>query len=760
MKYTEKNRRIIQALQVRAVYKLVRYVTVILLAWLVPFGSVEATEVRLALILDKSASMEGEKIRALREACKLATALLDGSVTLIAFDSNAHRSPTLPINDVASRTKVNGLIDQIGVSGDTNYLDALKELNQLPRGTVAIFCSDGLNRHGTPSQVTDLARSAPGPIHTIAIGAESGAIDLLTQIAATSQGSAVRIDNPQQLIETLVRIAMRIGDYQAYEPRTASLDFDGVVGEFIAIGIDSAPAVAVRNTAGEKSSQLRSPWLTHIASLREQVVVRRFRIDGQKDLRVTATETRSSLGRLARILRRDLPNLELFIRDKQGDNIPKSMQFPVDLVFRLPDGTLCDSVPQSIKGHVELRDAVTGAILDKKPAIRTADGKRLQAMLQAPSVEGKAVTIVGEITDSSSGHEFHQQEQVTAITRELSPGLIFPESQFGKDFGQQSSNSGDISLGTVDIQTNRTDGLAWNVVVADMTDGSRIIPVKTKVEQISPTKDAPARIELFASIGTVRPGTYTGYLQFDPQSNAYVANRFARLPFHVQIVAPIESSGSLDLGELEIGTPSVVTVAIKNHAKALNATLKVAEVEFDGGTIIIETPKSVRLKQNAITTFDVRVTISELVQSRGVKIKTPLQIFWSEDSDPLVVPVVIGIGKVLAPPVITPDKVTIRARPSQDICNFEIKVRVSPTFSLPSRVKATLNPFNAFDGSRSDIATDIKITNEGKLTKAHREVGISGILIPPRNVGEFSTTLDIETAHGITTVPVLLKVEK
>ena len=172
---------------------------------------------RFAFVLDVSSSMdEGEKLPRLKEGAKLAIALLDGDLTVIAFCDHAHQSKQVTLSDPDSRRLAMEFIDSLGTGGGTNYLAAINALAAMPKGTVTLFASDGENNTGSDAKVLAAVRRAPGPIYTVGVETTKKAQQLLNKMAATSGGAAVHLDSAQKLTEHLLKLAQSFGYYRSH----------------------------------------------------------------------------------------------------------------------------------------------------------------------------------------------------------------------------------------------------------------------------------------------------------------------------------------------------------------------------------------------------------------------------------------------------------------------------------------------------------------------------------------------------------------
>lgn len=171
-----------------------------------------------ALVVDRSGSMAGDKLRAAVEGGKLFTAILPqgDAVRLVAFDGAAS-SATFRIDSSGGRDQALRWLDKLSARGGTDYLTALQAITESP--SAIVFLSDG-EHGGSPEAVLELVQRrfvGRTTIHTIAIQtvASSPAEKLLVDMAAATGGTFTRVEQSEQLVKALVGIAIRLGNYRA-----------------------------------------------------------------------------------------------------------------------------------------------------------------------------------------------------------------------------------------------------------------------------------------------------------------------------------------------------------------------------------------------------------------------------------------------------------------------------------------------------------------------------------------------------------------
>lgn len=156
----------------------------------------ERTPLRLALALDRSGSMQGEKLDTVKRCARFLVDRLDARdrVALITYDSHVDLLSSLSAPDP---DRLAGLIEGITPGGMTNlsggWLKALEELDRADDGIRrALLLTDGLANQGVvdPRQLTAIARSSgERGTSTTTVGVGDGfAEELLTDLSDAAGG--------------------------------------------------------------------------------------------------------------------------------------------------------------------------------------------------------------------------------------------------------------------------------------------------------------------------------------------------------------------------------------------------------------------------------------------------------------------------------------------------------------------------------------------------------------------------------------------
>ena len=166
--------------------------------------------VNVAIVIDKSGSMQGDKIRHARDAAKQALDRLGAgdTVSVIAFSDKVE--VVVPASSLAEREAVKAAIDRIQAGGSTALFsgvskgsEELRKNKQSDRVNRIVLLSDGIANVG-PSSPQDLGRlgtalSKEGiTVTTLGLGLDYNE-DLMVELALRSDGNHAFIKNREEL---------------------------------------------------------------------------------------------------------------------------------------------------------------------------------------------------------------------------------------------------------------------------------------------------------------------------------------------------------------------------------------------------------------------------------------------------------------------------------------------------------------------------------------------------------------------------------
>ena len=173
--------------------------------------------INVALVIDRSGSMHGERLAAAKKGVEAALERLgpDDIVSLVAYNHDV--DVLLPAGRLGSkRDEAERAINRLTASGTTALYDGVKEGGEQVRSfrsdmkvSRVVLLSDGLANVGpsTPREVAELGRKLAGQgitVSTIGLGLEYND-ELMQRLAAVSDGNHVFVERPSDLAEIFER---------------------------------------------------------------------------------------------------------------------------------------------------------------------------------------------------------------------------------------------------------------------------------------------------------------------------------------------------------------------------------------------------------------------------------------------------------------------------------------------------------------------------------------------------------------------------
>lgn len=226
----------------------------------------ERAPVNVVLVIDKSGSMSGEKIRQAREAAKMAISRLgeEDIVSLVAYDSTVH--VLIPATKLTDPEAVLKRIDELDSGGSTALFAGvskgaaeLRKFLDRDRVNRVILLSDGKANVGpsSPGELGELGDSfVKEGISVTTIGLGDGYNeDLMAQLARKSDGNHIFIENEEQLV-------------QVYDEEFG--DILSVVAQEISIEIDVAEGIRPVRVVGREADISGQNVVTQLNQLYSQ----------------------------------------------------------------------------------------------------------------------------------------------------------------------------------------------------------------------------------------------------------------------------------------------------------------------------------------------------------------------------------------------------------------------------------------------------------------------------------------------------------
>ncbi len=217
-------------------------------------GKAERPTMAIAVVVDRSGSMAGDKIRQARRAAKSLVARLqdDDMISIVTYSSDY--SLDLPLTQIkGQRARINRIIDEILDGGGTNLAGGmqagLESLRTVDSKTIArrlILLSDGNANQGItdPSAISNIARDARQngiTISTLGVGVDFNE-DLMTLVAQSAGG----------------------GYYYARDASAIADSFDAelnglvkLAARNVEVGLELHPGVAISEVFGYRTEMRR-----------------------------------------------------------------------------------------------------------------------------------------------------------------------------------------------------------------------------------------------------------------------------------------------------------------------------------------------------------------------------------------------------------------------------------------------------------------------------------------------------------------------
>lgn len=175
-------------------------------------GSAERVPVNVAIVLDKSGSMSGQKIQKAREAAIMAVRRLsnDDIVSVVTYDNTVR--VVVPATKAVDREQIISAIRRVGPGGNTALFagvskgaDELRKFLDRNKVNRLVLLSDGIANVG-PSSPGDLRNLGAGlsrqgmTVTTLGLGVDYNE-DLMQSLASAADGNHMFIEQPSDLVK-------------------------------------------------------------------------------------------------------------------------------------------------------------------------------------------------------------------------------------------------------------------------------------------------------------------------------------------------------------------------------------------------------------------------------------------------------------------------------------------------------------------------------------------------------------------------------
>ncbi|HYE07246.1 MAG TPA: VWA domain-containing protein [Planctomycetota bacterium] len=172
----------------------------------------ERAPTALMLVVDRSGSMDGQKLQMCKEAAAATAELLEAKdfLGVVAFDSSAHW--VVPMGRLGDRSGALSRIRAIDCGGGTNIQPGMEAGRDAIRGVAArrrhmIVMTDGISQGGGYEAMAATLRAQGVTVSTVAVGADADGA-LLARMAASGGGKFHLARDPRQLPRVFTQDAM------------------------------------------------------------------------------------------------------------------------------------------------------------------------------------------------------------------------------------------------------------------------------------------------------------------------------------------------------------------------------------------------------------------------------------------------------------------------------------------------------------------------------------------------------------------------
>ncbi len=218
----------------------------------------------LMLVIDRSGSMSGEKLKMCKAAAREAVRVLNHNdyIGVVAFDTQPQW--IVPIQMRGDLSKVVARINRIAEGGGTDMYPGMAEGFKALRSVKAtvkhmVVLTDGQTHDADFRRLVNDMRAANITVSTVAVGPDA-AVPLLRQIAAQGQGKSYVVRDPKAIPRIFVKEATRVSRPLVYEDPSGFRPTVRRSHEAIDLDAPLPPLTGVVLTSPKDNPLVEIPW--------------------------------------------------------------------------------------------------------------------------------------------------------------------------------------------------------------------------------------------------------------------------------------------------------------------------------------------------------------------------------------------------------------------------------------------------------------------------------------------------------------------
>ena len=705
----------------------------------------------VVIALDLSGSMNDVgRLDSVKQAMKLVLAIFDGTVHLVPFAGEAQAAQTLPLGTAAERRRAEQSIRRLTADGGTNYLAALDRIDELGLSGPAdvIFLSDGLPEPGYGGSEAVLSRIATTPhrLHTVAAQTGPNERRLLRTMAERTGGSALAVDNAEQLTTGLVELAFELTDYFVFDPSQPVRRFEGTFsgGVVLALAFDARVGIdglIAGDRVYDAAAELPGEWVT----------IERITPQQTCDLTLFLEQPRSASARLAKLLRNDVRRHRPQIAAAREGQVPAGRVVEIESVpLAASDRGGRNAALRDPEIDYRLVRDRDGTLIDRGPAVRDADG-RLVARLAIPNRVGEAMTLIQtESLADRSGTAIRTTKRPLSTTYATQDRIT---SAVGAvDFGSRPSGRSEAIMATVPLVAPVATTLAVSLGPLTHEATGQTLPVRGPASLVA-AAGKPAVLDLRLDPAELTVGEYGGTVRVSSPLLPHALS----LRTHLSVVPSLASSWPQP-PKLSRGTITKTSLRLKAGGDGPNGrvTLEKTRLDVPGGSVWIQPSDGRLIARGGSATVPVQIAVGPNVEPGEV----PLRLTATVDGraiavDPLPLTLTDGSAAHFEA---SPKTVRVTGAAGA-IGTFNLTIAATAGLSGRDSLRAVGGEFSDPNGQRAKVAIDCRVEPPGVLTAA-RSVAIAGRVLIPNTPGTHRGELVVTSdTSGTLRVPIVVVAE-